>query len=114
LSRRAYAEKGDIAETKDIWEKKPKPNSHPLIQEPSDHWYERFNMDAWLEKVKVEYDDMRQTLLSMDAVKIKISDEIREKAQKLEAVKTYLDDNYLSTTHLTPVIDIRKILEAEG
>ena len=40
--------------------------------------------------------------------------ELCAKAEKLEAVKTYLDDNYLSTTHLTPVIDIRKILEAEG
>jgi len=46
---------------------------------------------TWERKLKIEYDDMRQTLLSIDTVKIKIKDEIREKAEKLEATKKYLD-----------------------
>ncbi len=43
-----------------------------------------------------------------------VADALLKAEKKLEAIKTYLDDNYLSTTHLIPVIDIRKILEAEG
>ena len=64
----------------DIWDEKPESNLYPLKNEPSDHWYEKFNMDAWLEKVKAEYD------------------EIREKARRFdEGYKTYFykdeDDN---------------------
>ena len=38
--------------------------------------------------------------------------DILQQLEKLEAIMTYLDDKYLSTSHLIPVIDIRKILEA--
>jgi len=48
----------------------------------------------------------------LDMVKLRI--ELGETKDKLEAIKTHLDDNYLATTHLRPVIAIRKILEAEG
>ena len=76
----------------DIWDEKPESNLYPLKNEPSDHWYEKFNMDAWLEKVKAEYDEIREKAEKWD--KWLESDAILTEAvdisEKLEAVRNGL------------------------
>ena len=50
-----------------IWDEKPKSFSvHPMTRHQN---YDAREIDPWLEKLKIEYDDMRQTLLSIDLVK---------------------------------------------
>lgn len=69
---------------KDIWEEMPKFTDYGSVM-----WEEHgVATEKWLKKLKVEYDDMKQTLLSIEVVKVKVENEIREKAGKWDKLET--------------------------